>query len=107
MTRQTLELVGVQVTHSKPTGMYRIDNVYARAPVDVFSGCAIMKGYDLALVEDFALVARAMMDAYAPAIETIWRQDTKRIARYYLQFYPTYGPRRCGTAGSWKVWAIK
>lgn len=105
MTSKALELVGIQVTHSKPTGLYRIDTVYTGWPVDLFSGCKVVTGLESKLAETFVVVLRGIMDAYAPVIVNIYQNDTRTASRFFFSFYPTFGPERCGMRGSWTLWA--
>jgi len=105
MRKTYLELVGVQVTHSKPTGMYRIENVYARRTGNKYGGCATMKGYDMALTQRFDRVAQCMMEAYAPVIKNVWNQDNRRSQSFYLQFVVTFTPDKVGLTGRWWHWA--
>ena len=105
MTRAYLELVGVQVTHSKAAHRYRIENVYARRAGNTYKGTAIMKGYDMKLSGHFDDIARCMMDAYAPVIKNIWNQDLKRTQSFYLQFVVSFKPDKVGLTGRWWHWA--
>lgn len=105
MTRAYLELVGVQVTHSKAARRYRIENVYARRVGNAYKGFATMKGYDMTLSGRFDKVAQCMMDAYAPVIKSVWNQDNRRTESFYLQFVVSFRPDKVGLTGHWVHWA--
>ena len=105
MKRAYLELVGVQVTHSKPTKRYRIDNVYVRRVGNEYKGVATMRGYDMSLHRRFRGIAQSMMDAYAPVIKSVWQQDNRRSNSFYLQFVVAFRPEKVGLIGDWYHWA--
>lgn len=105
MTRAYLELVGVQVTHSKAARRYRIENVYARRIGNEYKGFATLKGYDMTLPGRFYTVVRCMMDAYAPCIRSVWHQDNRRTESFYLQLVVAFKPEKVGLVGPWEHWA--
>jgi len=104
MRKAYLELVGVQVIHSKPTKKYRIENVYAQRTGNTYGGCVTMKGYDMALAQRFDRVAECMMDAYGPVIKSVWNQDNRRVESFYLQFVDGFRPDKVGLTGRWWHW---
>lgn len=105
MTRTYLELVGVQVTHSKAARKYRIENVYARRVGNAYEGFAIMKGYDMTLSGRFSKVVDCISDAYAPVIKGVWRQENRRVDSFYLQFVVAFRPEKIPLPGPWEHWA--
>jgi len=105
MNRTYLELVGVQVTHSKAARQYRIENIYARRVANEYIGFALMKGYDMTLYTRFQTIVDGLMAAYAPVIKTVWQQDHRRHRSYYLQFVVAFRPEAVGLDGRWVPWA--
>ena len=105
MTRAYLELVGVQVSHSKPASIYRIDNLYVRRIKGTYQGTGTMQGYDMTLHDRFTNIVQAMMRAYAPVIKSVWEQDSRRTHIFFLQFVVAYPPEKLGLRGNWTHWA--
>ena len=105
MTRTYLELVGVQVTHSKPSKRYRIEHVYARRVGNAYKGFATMKGYDMALHMPFKRIVGSLAEAYAPVLKSMWSQDNPRAHSWYLQFVVAFRPEKVGLTGHWDHWA--
>lgn len=105
MRRTYLELVGVQVTHSKPSKVYSINNVYVRRVGKVYKGVATMQGYDMTLHTRFTDIVQSIMNAYTPVIKSVWQQDNRRSNSFYLQFVVAFRPEKVGLVGQWKHWA--
>jgi len=105
MTKTYLELVGLQVIGSRLADCYRIENIYVRTNGKEYGETYTMKGYDMPLKDKFQRVVQSLMDAYAPAIKHVWKQQDGVSQIFYLQFVKAFGPDIIDCGGRWYHWA--
>ena len=64
-----------------------------------------MRGYDMHRHLPVTEICRDLRSAYAPAILSVWRQETEECFTEYLQLEVGLTPREIGLPGDWEHWA--
>lgn len=105
MKRGYNELVGLQATFSRVVSNYRLTHLYRWRKNGVISEAGSMRGYEMKRHCTIAKLANSLMDAYAPATLSIWKQTTKYNIEMYLQFEVGNTPDKLGLLGEWIHWA--
>ena len=101
MARPYLELVGVLLQSSRPNKSYSISYLYRLSVGGNLGGNIVMKGYDMALIERFDVLAQKVQDAYAPCLQRAWGQGTATHDSVYLELIPGYDPKAVALSGHW------
>ena len=103
MTKGYQELVGLQVTFDKAVARYHLIHYYRTERVEIPPPALVMRGYDMDRHADIAVIQENLIQAYEPAILTIWRYETVLSASEYLQFHVRARPDELGIEGDWKI----
>lgn len=103
MTKGYNELVGLQVTFNHLAPEYTMVHYYRWTQDGVHSPTVIMHGYPLSRTETEESVIDGLRKAYAPAIMTIWLQETEKTEATYFQFQVAARPDELSLAGDWTI----
>ena len=105
MSKKYRELVALQVTFSKVTGMYRLVHHYRLVTREARSGPVSIESFDLNRHAPIKEIAASLRNAYAPAVLTVWALDETASTSELLQFEPGADPEDLRLDGTWSVWA--
>lgn len=105
MTTEHNELVGLQAIFSKVVPRYSLTHLYRWRRDGRTAASGSMRGYDMHRQRPIGLITRSLRGAYAPAILSVWRQETDTAFTEYLQFEIGVTPAELGLPGAWEHWA--
>ena len=99
------ELVGLQATLSRIVPRYSLTHHYRWIENGKTAETGTLRGYDMHRHIPSDEILRTLGDAYAPAIQSIWRKVTPGCIEQYFQFETGAGPKDIGLEGAWHMWA--
>lgn len=99
------ELVGVQATFSKVTNRYSITMVYRWVTEGEMSTLGTQRSFDMKRFDPMKSIARCLREAYAAAVQVVWRRETGSSWEEYLQLKSGPAPYEFQEAAGWKMWA--
>jgi len=105
MKRGYNELVGIQARFSKVIPRYSLIHLYRWRSNGVTASTGSMRGFDMHMHLPAAEICRDLRSAYAPAILSVWRQETDACFTEYLQLEVGFTPQDLGLQGRWVHWA--
>ena len=99
------ELVGVQATFAYAADKYNVTMVYRWKKGASLEEYGTMRTYDMDMYAKPWYVCAKLRDAYAPAIQKVWRSKVPGGVVLKLPEIAMPAPAELYIDGEWKVWA--